>query len=54
MRFDEKISCRNLEHGGAYNIDNQVAFSSLMRTSIKKLVISWIKEGFWCFQEPFL
>ena len=40
MRFDEKISCRNLEHDGAYNTDNQVAFSSSMRMSINKLIIS--------------
>lgn len=34
MGFDEKISCRNLEHGRAYSVDNQVAFSSSMKMSI--------------------
>ena len=38
MRFDEKISYRNLEHGGAYSIDNQVAFSSSTRMSTKYVI----------------
>jgi len=35
MGFDEKISCRNFEHGRAYSVDNQIAFSSSTRMSIK-------------------